>query len=432
MGRGSKTSRGSSFRYRTISSTSDVDETLFGSPTQVSSHLDKCGKSKAKKQQKETQKNQDGETIQIVTKDLIRTLRIPKESPSGDSIIIPSTEFERITSNSQILTKEEREAQKATREKKKEEEHKKAEEMKRRMMELDMSRKQNPLSEEEVEARETQNRLVERANQLQLEEDEEIRTFNQLILNAKCRAICDAQMQEKKLCQAEYLKEEKRLDAMMEAVRRKALENEAEICELRKQQRISKMQEIRDQIQKHLDDEIIQNEMKEQEKQQIRENQEKMDLEDLKYLEKKKEAQQRLHEEVMRINEETSRAKEQRMEEEKLADMKDMEYNRKKMEKEAEYEAEQRRIKKEKDLEIARLRAQHEKTKDRKAEEDELHARRHQESTNREWRRKELELAEKKAQEEAKLKVARLEQVQYKERFLSMEAAGRRQSLRGC
>lgn len=44
----------------------------------------------------------------------------------------------------------------------------------------------------------------------------------------------------------------------------------------------SKMQEIRDQIQKHLDDEIIQNEMKEQEKQQIRENQEKMDLEDLK------------------------------------------------------------------------------------------------------------------------------------------------------
>lgn len=45
-------------------------------------------------------------------------------------------------------------------------------------------------------------------------------------------------MQEKKLCQAEYLKEEKRLDAMMEAVRRKALENEAEICELRKQQRI--------------------------------------------------------------------------------------------------------------------------------------------------------------------------------------------------
>lgn len=51
-------------------------------------------------------------------------------------------------------------------------------------MELDMSRKQNPLSEEEVEARETQNRLVERANQLQLEEDEEIRTFNQVV--GKC------------------------------------------------------------------------------------------------------------------------------------------------------------------------------------------------------------------------------------------------------
>lgn len=53
---------------------------------------------------------------------------------------------------------------------------------------------------------------------------------------------------------------------------------------------------------------------------------------------------------------------------------------------------------------------------------DELRARRNQESTNREWRRKELELAEKKAQEEAMLKVARLEQVQYREHFLSMEA----------
>lgn len=53
---------------------------------------------------------------------------------------------------------------------------------------------------------------------------------------------------------------------------------------------------------------------------------------------------------------------------------------------------------------------------------DELRARRHQESVNREWRRKEKELAAKKAQEEALLRAARLEQVQCKEHFLSIEA----------
>lgn len=53
---------------------------------------------------------------------------------------------------------------------------------------------------------------------------------------------------------------------------------------------------------------------------------------------------------------------------------------------------------------------------------DELRARRHQESVNREWRKKEKELAERKVQEEATLRAARLEQVHCKEHFLSMEA----------
>lgn len=41
---------------------------------------------------------------------------------------------------------------------------------------------------------------------------------------------------------------------------------------------------------------------------------------------------------------------------------------------------------------------------------------------NREWRRKEKELAVKKAQEEGRLRAARSEQVRRKEHFLSIEA----------
>ncbi|KAM9363763.1 cilia- and flagella-associated protein 45-like [Symphorus nematophorus] len=399
----SRTSRSRSYTqwYRTRAPTSQVDETLFGS----------------------TKPSQGEETIQIITKDLIRNLRIPLKDPSGESIILPAAEFERITSAARVLTKEEREALKEAYQRKKEEEIKPAEERKRQIFEADLSRKENKaLTELELEARDRAQQLVERASALQMEQEEEIRQLNKLILGAQCQATRDAQIQEKKQIQEEMTGEEKRLDAMMEVERRKALETEGQIDELRKQQRFSGMQQIYDQIQKRLEEQQIQEEMKECEKQQIREKQEKMNLEDLQALEKKRGEKQRLQAEIMRINAETMRAKEQRREEEKLADARAMEYIRNKMEREAEYEAEQRRIKKEKEFEITRLRARQEKAKDYKAEQDELRARRNQESADREWRRKEKERAAKKAEEEAMLRVARLEQVRCKEHFLSMEA----------
>lgn len=66
--------------------------------------------------------------------------------------------------------------------------------------------------------------------------------FPQLILGAQCQATRDAQIQEKKQIQTELTEEEKRLDAMMEVERRRALETVDKIDELRKQQRIRWMQ----------------------------------------------------------------------------------------------------------------------------------------------------------------------------------------------
>nr|XP_046246313.1 cilia- and flagella-associated protein 45 [Scatophagus argus] len=424
LGSSSRSSRSSSDsrRYRKLAPTSQVDETLFGSSTPASSEPDKRVKS-ASKPKNESQRNQDEEPVQIITKDLIRSLRIPFKDPPGESIILPSAEFERITSACRVLTKEEKVAQKEAYQMKKEADIRAIEERKRQIFEADLSRKENKaLTELELEAQEHAQHLVERANVLRMEQEEEIKQLNQLILGAQCQATRDAQIQEKKQIQTELLDEEKRLDAMMEVERRKALESEEQIDDLRKHQRISGMQQIYDQIQKRLEDQKMQEEMKEQERQQIQEQQEKMNLEDLKALEKKKEEQQHLQEEIMRINAETMRAKEQRREEEKLADMRDVEYIRNKLEREAEYEAEQRRIKKEKELEIARMRARQEKAKDYKAEQDELRARRHQESVDREWRQKEKELAAKKAQEEAMLRADRSEQVHRKEHLLSIEA----------
>ena len=48
--------------------------------------------------------------------------RIPFKDPSGESVILPSADFKRITSESRVLTKEERAALKEAHQKKKDEE----------------------------------------------------------------------------------------------------------------------------------------------------------------------------------------------------------------------------------------------------------------------------------------------------------------------
>uniref|UniRef100_A0A3B3HBL8 Cilia- and flagella-associated protein 45 n=1 Tax=Oryzias latipes TaxID=8090 RepID=A0A3B3HBL8_ORYLA len=299
------------------------------------------------------------ETILIISKDLIRTLRIPRKDPPKKSITLPSAEFEQITSASRFLTQEEREALRKTYQKEREER------LKSRIQEAALSQSKNrELSDLELEAQKRAQRLVERAEALKMEQEEEIKQLNQLILGTQCQATCDAQIEEKEQIKVELAEEEKRLDTLMEKERRKALESLEKMEELRKQQLIRGRQEICDQILLNLEERQLQEEIKEQEKLQLCQDQDRKNLEDLKKMLEKK----LLQEEIIRINAEVAKAKERRAEEERLADTRAMEYLQKKLEREAEYEAEQKRIKKEKEMEIARLRAQQQRAKDHKAE----------------------------------------------------------------
>ncbi|KAF7665408.1 hypothetical protein LDENG_00144370 [Lucifuga dentata] len=412
-------------RYRTRALTSQVDETLFGKPkpneTLVQSDRDGKKRSKAKDQ---CQKSQQGEHVQIISKDLIREIMIPRTDPSGQSVILPSAEIKRISSASRFLTKKEKEAmEEAYRGKKREEASKASEERKRQLHEVDLLQKGNlALTELEIEARNHAQHLQKQANIMRMEQEEEIKMLNKLILSAHCHAGCDTQILEKKQIQETWTEEEKRLDDMMEVDRHKALETQKKIDDLRKEQRISGMQQILNQIQQRKEEREVQVELKEQEGRQLLQEHERLIAEDLKALERKKEEQRLLLEEIMQINAETLQTKEQRKEEERQADLRAMEFTRNKMEQEAAYEAEQRRKKREKEKEIERLRALQERDRDYKAEMDAVRARRNQEKTEREWRIKQKEQAQKKAQEDAILKAARLEQINYREHMLSIEA----------
>lgn len=87
----------------------------------------------------------------------------------------------------------------------------------------------------------------------------------QLILNAKCHAIRDAQLIEKVEIKKELLTEDKRLDEMMEVERIKALQEYEEREKKRQQERLDGAKVLRDQIKDNLQNKMLEEERKDQE-----------------------------------------------------------------------------------------------------------------------------------------------------------------------
>ncbi|KAK6469171.1 cilia- and flagella-associated protein 45-like [Huso huso] len=420
-------------RYRTRAYTSQVDETLFATPKKLSGSENQGSKAQGRSAPRglshsaPNRKTQKPETVRIITKDLIRDLRIPSEDPSGLSVIMCPQEFQRITSASRVLTAEEKEAELVAKTRKREAAIEAAEDRKARLRQADFSRMRNAgLSELEAEARDKAQYLLEKANALRMEQEDEIKHINELILGSQCHAIRDTQILEKKQILSELQEEEKRLDAMMEVERRRAIKMQEEIDEMRKQQRIEGKVQIIQQMAERQEERLLNEEFKEQEGQQVLDKLEQLQVEEMEILQRKWEEQRQMQQEIQQINEANLRAKERKKEEERLADLHALEYTLKKLEREAEYEAEQERIRKKKEQDVARLRALQERDRDHQAEQDALRARRNQEAAEREWRRKEKQDALNKAKEDEVLTRDRLQQVAHKEHLLSVQAGRER------
>ncbi|XP_014327701.1 cilia- and flagella-associated protein 45-like [Xiphophorus maculatus] len=398
-------------RYRKLADTSSADDDLFDKPNNSESMGEPT---KTKKEQR---------ILQIISKDLIRTLRVPRIERIEDTIALPSSGIRGIISKSRIGISEEREALKEAYNKEKEAKMKAAEERKNQILEIDQSQKENPeLTEMQQDAQKRSKRIVSRAYDLQMEEEQEIKSLNKLILCAKAQATWDEQLVEKKEIKDLMDEEERRLDIMMEVERRRGLADMKMIEDLHKKQRMEGKDQIYGQIKERMEEKLNDNMLKELEKEQVHRDQERMNREYLEAMENKRKEQQLLQEEIMRINADVTRAKEKRLEEEKLATTRAMDYLKQKMEREEEFEAEQERIKREKEKEITRLRALQQRAKDYKAEQDAIRAKRSQDISDRKWRMQQKQLAEKKARDEANLKASRLAQVKNKEYCMMLEA----------
>ncbi|KAK7806048.1 hypothetical protein U0070_004756 [Myodes glareolus] len=415
-------------RYRTKAVNSEVDESLFGgvkpapqgrSDSPIVLLRDKHA---VRKTLTALGLDHKPETIQLVTRDMVRELIVPTEDPSGESLIISPEEFERIKWASHVLTKEELEAREQAFKKEKEAILEAVTIRKKIMKQKEMAWSNNKkLSELEEVAKERAQNLLQRANKLRMEQEEELKDMSKIILNAKCHAIRDAQILEKQQIRKELEEEEKRLDQMMEEDRQKSIQRQKDREKKRKEERLRGKRHIVEQIKKNEEERSLLAEHREQEKEQMLAYMEQLQEEDLQELERRHQEKLKMQAEIKRINDENQRQKAERLAQEKLADQMVMEFTKKKMAREAEFEAEQERIRREKEKEIARLRAMQEKAQDYRAEQDALRAKRNQEVADREWRQKEKENAQKKMETEEKLRKSRLEQVAFKEHTLAVQ-----------
>ncbi|XP_008934541.1 PREDICTED: coiled-coil domain-containing protein 19, mitochondrial, partial [Merops nubicus] len=263
------------------------------------------------------------ETTRVITKDVIRDLVIPAENPAA-SLIIGREDFQRIQAAARVLSQEEREAKLAALKAEKKaalealRERKSA--AKQKMI---LQQQTGGLSELEEEARERAQHLLQRANRMRMEQEDEIRQFSEMILRAKCHMIRDTQILEKRLIAKELEEEEKRLDKMMEVEREKANELQEELERRRKQEMIRGRQELTKQVEQNAEQRALRDAQRDQEEQELMQHLEQLKMEELKDLERKQEQQKKIQAEIKRVNDENRKLKEQQQEQERLADEQD-------------------------------------------------------------------------------------------------------------
>lgn len=435
----SSSRRAKTRQYRMVAPTSQVDESLFGEHHSTQKRHQKVedrnreeaphNNIEQQAAERSQQRRSGGKaktkkaTVQVITKDLIRNLIVPEDDPSGNSIIMSGMQLHRIRQASRVLSEEEKKDHVERLKRIKEQLLDDVQDRKNYMKRQDLNRKKNEkLSELEEEEREKGEYLRKKANEQLQEQEDEIKKLNELILNAKCHAIRDAQIVEKGQVRQEMEHEEIRLDDMMEVDRVNAIKVESSIDKTRKEQRLLGAMKIMEQIQENEQERLLDLERKDQENRAMQKYLDKLCEEEADKLDKRRDDQQNLREELNQCNADIIRRKTLDKEQDRMIESKVLEYQKAKAEREAAFEKEQEQIRIEKEREVARLRALQERARDEQAERDALRAKRAQEQAEREWRSKESEESRRKAETESMLKLARSNQMEQKEHFLAVQA----------
>jgi len=361
------------------------------------------------------------EKIQLLTPTLIRTLNPHSAAPPpAQPIVLSNNALNSIVQQARTQVTGTQDTTDAEEERRL---------RKQRLNELDKARQSSELTDIQKERKEQNNYLLAKAQLQKDEEEDSIKKLNEMVLEAKCMAIRDAQLEEKKHIQTAMKEEGLRLDRMMEIDRVNDIKKVADKEKKRKEDMHSGAAVIRKQIEDRKEVQLLEQEKKDGEVKQMLKQIAQMQQEDVDEKRRKQAQQHQMMEKVLEANaisiekkkqmkidsyEEDKRLMQYRLDQDKIAEAKEKENEAKKAEREKE---------------LSRLRSQQQKAVDKQAQQDTLRAERAFEQYERDWRRKEKETAAKHAAMEAQLQAERAKQQGDREHAIAVEAYKIRQNF---
>ncbi|KAG5899148.1 hypothetical protein JTB14_027341 [Gonioctena quinquepunctata] len=355
------------------------------------------------------------EMIKTFEKHGSRDLFVPNRNPLDIPAILGKSEFQRLKQQAHVVTMQDRIEMIEAAERQKNQLQ--TESMMRKDALLKAQREKKAVAGGKLETVDSESaknnlNLLRRAKELIIEQDDRVKAANGMILAAKCRAIRNAQITEKRLIEKQLQDEEKRLDMMMEQQRQKLIRIEEEKREMNDKKKQRYITEVTQQIKENEIGQLLEAERIEEESRMLNKALIALQKEEEEKMKEKKEIQLKMREEFKKANNDADHYKKMRQEEQRIADMRIQEFLRKKTERDEAREREEALNKAAKEKEIERMRAQQEKSRDYQAVMDELNALRSLEEKEREWRENEKAAAKKRLEVNAELKAARAKQIE--------------------
>uniref|UniRef100_A0A1I8N8R4 Cilia- and flagella-associated protein 45 n=1 Tax=Musca domestica TaxID=7370 RepID=A0A1I8N8R4_MUSDO len=342
----------------------------------------------------------------------------PKKQPRSKDerkVSIPPRELERLKTASKVVTIEERLDALMKREEEAKRLEQEAERTKQRFKEMDEARKRQEAERNTNLAADEGNdqmRILERAFLAKHEQEEEVKKANRIILEAKCHAVRDAQVQEKTQIQRELKNHEQLLERQVIDNAIKALSEEDEKFNKLHENKQKYADEIKKQLHERENLRFLEAERIEEESQMLRKANEAIKRDEERRMKESQERRRKYREDLAKVVEMSTQFRKMLWQQEREAEMKVAAYMKQKAERLKALHKEKMLAKQEFERKQQRIYSLAEKILQSKSDREEMSYLREQEKIEREYRRKEREAVLRKKQIEKELADARERQMQ--------------------
>ncbi|XP_055596911.1 cilia- and flagella-associated protein 45 [Uranotaenia lowii] len=294
-----------------------------------------------------------------------------------------------------------------------------SEKRKKRLQELDRERQMksegagNLLeNNESQDSSSTARQIIDRAFMAKLEQEEEIKRANRIILAAKCHIIRDAQIAEKQEIQRELRNDELRLEKAMLEENEKALKEEEKKRDHNKLLTMQHSEEIRSQLQQKEKTKLKEAERIEEEARVLKQAQLAISIEEEKQEKEKREKVNRIRDDLRKAYELSAYYKQLDFEEQRIAELKVQEYTKLRNERKARLDFERKIATEAREREQDRMLKIQQKLLTTKSAKNDMDLRRGQEHVEREFRKREKDAVIRKREIEQQIAVARAAQLE--------------------